>query len=264
MMTPKEQRKEIKRLTRALSEKDRALRREKRENAALKRELAALKNSLASDLNADFKTSGKPYKSQLEKERHELITTGTVNARRFSKKSYLRYLIQSVKESGIGLFFSRIARFWRRLRLARTITAVVAAVIAALLVSAVFITILPFLLIFSLVVLLAAAFRARIANRMMTERLTGKRVRVIVMPDSVTFRDDTFAERSAKAMSREPNTAVLVVSPYFMSPRGLGGRGMFFTVREEAEDLYLVRRCYYFLLRRRVLDAMCGEVTVMY
>ncbi len=264
MMTPKEQRKEIKRLTRALSEKDRALRREKRENAALKREISVLKNSRASNRDAFFSPSKKSYKSDSGKEQRELITAGAVNARRFSKKSYLRYLIQSIKESGIGLFFSRIARFWRRLRLVRNVTLVIAAIIAALLVSAVFITALPFLLLFSLVTFLVVIFRARVTNRRMTEKLADKRVRVMILPDSVTFRDDTFAERSAKAMSKEPNTAVLVVSPYFMSPRGLGGRGMFFTVREEAENLYLVRRCYYFLLRRQVLDAVCEDVSVMY
>ncbi len=263
-MDPKAQRKEIKRLTRALSQKDRALRREKRENAALKRRISTLKGNYGHASETELRLGKKSYQSEADTEQRELIKNGVLNARRFSKKTYVRYLIQSAKESGLGLFFRRMTRLLRRLRLVRTISMVVAAVIAALLLSAVFITILPFLLVFTLVTFLAVIFRARAANRMMRDTLTGKRVRVIVLSDSVTFQDDTFAERSAKAMAREPDTAVLVVSPHLISPRGLGGHGMFFTARKEAEDLFLVRRGYFFILRRRVLDAVCGEVTFMY
>ena len=58
--------------------------------------------------------------------------------------------------------------------------------------------------------------------------------------------------------------AVLVVSPYPLSSRGLGGKGGFFTARREAEGLYLVRRHYFFMLRKRVLDALEQDITVVY
>ena len=58
--------------------------------------------------------------------------------------------------------------------------------------------------------------------------------------------------------------AVLVVSPYPVSPRGLGGKGSFFTARKEAEGIYLVRRHYFFMLRKRVLDAMGQNITMIY
>jgi hypothetical protein len=266
MMDPKAQKQEIKRLTRALSQKDRALRREKRENAALKRELSALKNGYG---RGDATPNGTVKKSKqavdtAHKAQLELIRTGVINARRFSKKSYISYLYQSVKESGIGLFFRRVVRIWRRLRLVRIITAVTAAVVATLLLSAVFLTLIPFFMLFALVAFLAVCLRAKATNKKMAEVLSGKRVRVMIFSDAVAFRGDTFAEGCAKAMARESDTAVLVITPYFFSPRGLGGRGMFFTARREANDLYLVRKCYYFLLRRRVLDAVCGEVTFVY
>ncbi|MBQ9781176.1 MAG: hypothetical protein IJW00_09575 [Clostridia bacterium] len=264
MMDPKQQKKEIKRLTRALSQKDRALQRAERENAALKRRLAEAKGSYGHAPEALYSKKKKASSDEEFSEQKELFRMGAVNARRFSRKSYLSYLIQSIKESVVGMVFRRLTRFLRRLRLVRTISVVVAAVMATLLLSAVFVTVLPFLFFIGITCIAAATLRARAANRLMREKLSGKRVRVFILPDAVTFRDDTFAERSAKAMAREPDAAILVVSPRLISSRGLGGRGMYFTVREEARDLYLVRRGYYFILRRRVLDTVCGEVTFVY
>ena len=65
-------------------------------------------------------------------------------------------------------------------------------------------------------------------------------------------------------MASEEGVAVLVVSPYLISRRGLGGTGGFLTARKEGEEVFLLRRHYYFLMRQRVLDSFAGEVTVVY
>jgi hypothetical protein len=65
-------------------------------------------------------------------------------------------------------------------------------------------------------------------------------------------------------MAAEEGVTVIVVTPYTVSGRGLGGRGRFFTARREADHLYVVRRHYFFTLRRRVLDRLDGEITVVY
>lgn len=259
------QNQEIKRLKRALSEQDRALARERRENARLKRQLSEAKGVYGAESDGEFSLgSRKKTASGQASEWADLLDAGRVNAKRFSKKSYFRYLIQTVKESTLGLIIRRVSRYLRRLRLIRTVAAIVSAILVALLFSAVFIAALPFLILVTLSALAAVLFRAAKANRLMKHELSGKHIRVIIAPDTVTFQDGTFFERSAEAMAAEPDTAVLVVTPHLLSTRGLGGKGMFFTVRKEQEDLYLVRRAYFFILRRRVLDCLDKEITFMY
>ncbi|MBQ8345954.1 MAG: hypothetical protein IJY42_06800, partial [Clostridia bacterium] len=49
--------------------------------------------------------------------------------------------------------------------------------------------------------------------------------------------------------------AVVVVSPYRISPKGLNGsRKLYFTAREEFPAVYLIRRYYFFSFRKHVLD----------
>lgn len=263
-MNLKQQNKEIKRLSRALSEKDRALLRQRRENARLKRELAALRGAYGHDGGTVTDKKDGSDTNEAQKERDVLLRMGAVNARRFAKKSYLRYLIHSIKESALGSFFKRAVLIFRRLRLVRIVATVVASLLVTLFLSALFITILPFLLLLGIGALVAVMIGARAANRKMTQALSGKRVRIMILSDGASLRDDSFAKRSARDMARDPDVAILVVSPHLLSPRGLGGKGMYFTVRKEAVGLFLVRRSYYFILRRRVLDGVCEDITVIY
>ena len=262
-MNSKKQQKEIKRLSRALSKKDKALSRERRINAQLKREIARLKSMYGSaDRSAAPPKSAsteplRPDQAMIWKEERQ-------NALLFSQKSYLRYLIHTFKSSAAGSIFQRISLYLRRLRLIRNVGAIFSAIIVTLLVSAFFITLLPFLLVLTLLALVAVCLRARAANRMISRAIDGKHVRIIIPPEGITFKNNTFLERSAKAMSQEPDTIVLVVSPHFFSTKGMGGKGIFFTARRESDQLYLIRKSYYFILRRRVLDAHAQDMTVMY
>ncbi len=263
-MDPKKLKKENKRLSKALSEKDKALLRAQRENARLKRKISQLKGVYGEEDNTVSQRRNRKKGTETDRQCAELIHMGQVNARRFSKKSYFRYLIQSVKDSALGFYIRRITHYIRRLRLIRTIATILSVVMVTLLLSAFFITLLPVLLICITVTLLAACIRAKEANRIMREALTDRRIRVIILSDKVSFLGNSFIERSAMAMAQEKDTAVILVSPYLLSSRGPCGKKMFFTVREEVPHLYIVRRGYYFILRRRILDTMSDQVTILY
>ena len=46
---------------------------------------------------------------------------------------------------------------------------------------------------------------------------------------------------------------VLLISPYWLAARGIYPHGFYCTVRREAPQILLVRRYYFFSLRRHVL-----------
>lgn len=262
--TEQARKREVARLTRENKRLRRALTKEKAESARLRRRLSVLRQQEKADFRRE-RASLFPHKPQTPaEEQRAMLQTEAVNARRYTSRTYIRYLISTFKGSVAGNLFRRMALYWRRLRVVRTIAAVVVGILATLVVSAVYITLLPFLVFGILGTLVAITVLSRSADRRMKHALEGKHIRVIIPPDEVSFDGNTFLERSAIAMAQEKNTAVIIVSPRFWSCKGLGGQGMFFTVRREANDLYLVRKGYYFILRRRVLDVIDAHLTVIY
>ncbi len=69
---------------------------------------------------------------------------------------------------------------------------------------------------------------------------------------SVEVPDANVSDAWAKELAKEGNAAVLI-SPYWISPRGLRGKEFYFTIRMEEQNLYLIRRYYFFSLRKSVL-----------
>ena len=101
-------------------------------------------------------------------------------------------------------------------------------------------------------------------NRILQSELGEGRIRILVPPSKAALAEGSFFRANACAMAAEKGVTVLVVSPYLLSARGLGGRGGYFTARKEADGLYLVRKHYFFILRRRVLDTLKCPTTLIY
>ena len=248
---------EVERLRQSLAEV-------KRENARLRRELAEAKRasgggkgtvmSLTSSKKAGRKAS---REERMIKEAHRL-------ARRFRKSSLPRYLWVTVTESAPAVLFYRLWLYLRRVRLIQTVLSVIVAAGALAAVTALSAAVLPFLVFGGGCFILWLFLRARHMNELLERELSGRRVRVLIPCRGGALRSGSFFIRSARAMAAEEGVAVLVVSPYLISRRGLGGTGGFLTARKEGNGVFLLRRHYYFLLRRRVLDGFAGEVTVVY
>lgn len=127
-----------------------------------------------------------------------------------------------------------------------------------LLTTAVFLVILPLATALMLGILLTALLESRRTNRQMREQLAGKQIYILFLSQ----RENPFLEQNARLLSRQDHTAVIIVSPYLVSPKGLRDRGFYCTARREGKDLYLVRRYYYFSLWKHVLRNK--RVSVLY
>ena len=116
-----------------------------------------------------------------------------------------------------------------------------------LLTTAIFFVILPLLGAVLLGVLFTALPDLRRSLRLIRPRISGKRI-YIFFGEAGDFRT-----REAHALASEENTAVLVVSPYWIAPKGLGRYRFYVNVRQEGERLFLIRRFFYFSLRKQIL-----------
>ncbi len=267
--TPKSRRdREIAALRRALTE-------ERRHAARLEREVASLRRELRESAAIEREQPLARLRSRPSAE-DRLRDAAANRADHYRERSFIRYLFETVMESyPIGLV-TKLLHYLRRLRVVQLIVTLIAAVGAVVTVTILSAAALPFLLFGTATLAMLAAFFSRRANRRLRRVLEGEHIRVLVPPRGQGFPrthrraagGDTagtpFFQRQARAMAAEEGVSVIVVSPYLFSSRGLGGRGAYFTARCESEHVYLVRRHYFFLLRRRVLDVIDPAMTIMY
>lgn len=240
---------------------------ERRRTAALEREVSTLRRELQAGKMIAGREQPLRRLKQKAKGMHKeelLLEDASRRAHHYRKSSFLRYLWESVLESAPIQVIDRIIRYLRRIRVIRMIATILLALSAVIAVAVVSAAMLPFLLFVIALLTLLAFLRSRRMNRILKRELGNCRIRIMVPPRGGSLTRGSFFIRNAYAMAEEDKTAVIVVSPYLLSTRGLGGRGNFFTARKEAHSLFLVRRHYYFFLRKRVLDTLDGDVTIIY
>lgn len=248
---------DIERLTRELN-------RERRENAKLRRQLAEARKKMAEHPSSERLEPIFKHKQMTPRQAQEqMLSESSKRAGAFSRPNYLMYLVRLITTSSLYRIVNRLFLFFRRFRLANTITTIVLVVMTAA-VSAVYLMALPAALLVSGLFVIFGLLAARQMNKKMKTALKGKHIRVVIPPDDLSLKDDSFLARSACAMAGQSNTAVILVSPHILSMRGLGGHGPYLTARQEGNDLYIVRCHYYFILRRRVLDVLDPHMTVIY
>ncbi len=247
---------------REISRLRRELDAERRKNAHLERKLAALRNEQRTSedtlLGRLRPTAGSRSSAE------GLRDASSRSARRYRMNSFFRYLWEAVMESALITFMTKLLQYFRRIRVIQIILSIVLAAGALTAVAVLSAAMLPFLLFGTALLTMAAALRSHRMNLRLRRELAGKRVRVLIPAGKKAFSASTFFIRNARDMAADGKCAVIAVSPFLMSRKGLGGQGGYFTARKEAEGLYVVRRHYFFILRRRVLDTLDGEITFIY
>ena len=242
----------------------------RRENAALRRQLAALRTERAA---RSGQAEHRPAENTQQGHVHALLRACGRQAHHYGKRTYLRFLVDCFTDSSYYIWWTKLLSYVRRIRLVRTLGLILAVGFTAVqtsalfvVFSAVYLAILPFLILSSGLCLFLAVLHSRAVNRRLSADLAGRHVRILLPSRRANFtpRAMPFFFASAREMAAEPGTAVIVVSPFILSPKGFGSRRMFVTARKEAEGLYVVRKYYYFILRRRVLDALDSQLAILY
>ncbi len=143
--------------------------------------------------------------------------------------------------------FRLLARLWEVAVLTLTVLETGALVV---LTTALFLVLLPVLVIGGMSFLLSAWMESQKKNRALDRRTKGRRIYVLFMSDG----ENPFLAENAKSLAADKDQVVVVVSPFWFSPKGLGDGAFFSTVREEWDGVYLVRKYYFFSLKKHVLD----------
>lgn len=97
----------------------------------------------------------------------------------------------------------------------------------------------------------------------MKERLAEKAVCIFFPAREPNFFDSCFFVGQCREMSSN-GYAVLVVTPFFISQKGISGNKMYLTVREDLDNVFMVRRYIFFALRRNVLERSVKKCIYFY
>lgn len=188
-------------------------------------------------------------------ESERLTKEAVRNRRMVSHRFFFGYAYDQFTHTPLYSHWQNLLSLIRRFRtvafLLRMLTVIVTVVetgALVLLTTALFLVILPLGAALMLGILLTALLESRRSNRLLRTQVTGKRVYVLFLHTA----ENAFLWQNAKSLANDGNT-VIVVSPYWISSKGLQKGNFYATFRRESKGIYLIRRYYFFSLRKHVL-----------
>ena len=182
--------------------------------------------------------------------------------------SYLSFLLQ--KTQGYHLWHQYLDVF-RKFRLLSLLFRIYSYLLVLLQLGTAFFVLviglmllLPILIFGAAVVIFSALLLYRRKNKSMAHTLKDQNT-VIFFPsrDGELIHGD-FWRAHIEDLSSRQNTTVLIVSPHFWSGKGITGNQFYFLLRKEKENVYILRKHYFFSLRQEVLEKAPRSLAFVY
>ena len=122
----------------------------------------------------------------------------------------------------------------------------------------------PLLLFLALFLLVFPFASHRKCDRIMKKELWGKTVYVLFLNRSGELSRGGFWQYNARSLATRPNSAVILVSPFLISPRGLSRLSFYRSFRREETNIFTVRQHYFFLLKSTILPECAKRSILIY
>lgn len=226
---------------------------EKKKNAVLRKKIARLRTE-----NDRAHISGS-YSS--------LMTSGLFL---LYSDSYFSYIAESLKRTPTYSRWDRFLLCFRRLRVIsvsfRIMTYIFAFVqtsAALILLFSIMIVALPSFLIISAITVFATLIESYRSNRTVERLLREKKGYVFLALSANAFEEGSFFRSNVEEFSRDTRALVIVVSPFLFSSRGLYGNTPFISAKSENHSILIVRKNYFYSLRKKVLNKHHDKITIV-
>ena len=235
------------------------------ENRRLKHEVHSLKLEL--ELYEGRKTRDR--KDQVQ----AAFDSQAKNERLFSKKRYFTYILEVIKRTSVFRLYTRLLRLFRRFNFIRITVGLLAAVLLALQTGTLFVLSasasvisVPFTFLITYATFLFSTFRVKKDCRAHRVKMKGKKIYVFFPPKKGALSENSYFSGMVTDFSRQKDSFCVIVSPYFWSTRGLGGtKGKsYIASRSDGENLLIVRRHYYFTMKKRIFSSFSEKITELY
>ena len=236
----------------------------------LEKRVKTLQEKLSDDIVIETSQSGNKNKKDKDKKTTEEWSDKNRNRVRYSKKTLIGFVVSTVTNSSLYSLFFKINLWLKKLSFLSNLMLVTKAVMTAISTSAIFILLLvvllpllPFIIVAALFSFVHTLFSFKKYNDKFRDLILGKKLLVFFPSRNDTFDTGSYLEKTFSMFS-DNDTEIIAVTPYFFSSKGFGGKGAFLTCRQEKENVYIVRRRYFFIFKRRVLKNANCEIIYIY
>lgn len=234
------------------------------ENRRLGREVETLKQELS-------ELQGKSAKKLRHNKYAQAFEHGTENEYLFSKRNYFLYVYAHLKRTSVFQVYRKIINFIKRYTFITTSIKVISVLFvfvetAALVVfsTSVFVISLIFTLIASHVLAFLTIFTRQKSNSQNKKLLKGKNVTVFFPPKERAFDYESYFSGFVTERAEDVRSMAVIVSPYTVRSLGLNrSKGPYFCSRPDGERILLVRKSYYFILKK-IIDDVADTVTEIF
>lgn len=190
-----------------------------------------------------------------------------------SATGYVDYLLRCLKISDYYTTWNKLIKYFRRFRLLRTVYRIILFILTLLRTSAFIILItlvltvaIPLSVFAFLAFPLISWIRAFGYNKKMLSLISKKDIYVFFPPRSDAFVKSGFLFNNALDLAERRNGLALIVSPYYLSsacPKGFQKK--FYTnCLVNSSKVVVVRRYYYFNLKRKILSKYSNSLNLIY
>lgn len=191
----------------------------------------------------------------------------------YSGNSYTRTLAAVIKASLPYKMFTKGLAYVRRFRILTYIASFLSYVLALVGTGAillVYLSVAAALLILSAlalsVFLILAKKDTKRSNIYFAEKLSDKNVYIFFAGSARLIFQNGFFSQNALDFSQLENACVLIVTPALLSKKGIShtNEHFFFTSRKEGENIFIIRKFYYFSFKKRVIPKLSGNLTMIF
>ena len=235
------------------------------ENRRLCREIDNLKNELE-----EFK--GKGVKSAKKNKYFSSLKHGADNEELFSKKNYFSFAFANIKHTSLFQTYRRIVNFVRRYTFITTSLKIVSVLFvffetaALFLIStSAFVVSVPLTILSSQILAFFTVFTRKKHTKINHKLIEGKDVVIFFPSKSRAFDSGSFFSRFVTESASNEKTVAIIVSPYMIRSTGLNqSKKMYYVSRTDGKNILLIRRSYYFTLKKKCIDKASSSVTEIY
>ncbi len=190
----------------------------------------------------------------------------------FSKNNYFSYVLAKIRRTSIFHIYTKILTFIRRYKFVSITLKILTFVLIAfqsgaafvLATSGFFISI-PLTILVSQIIFLFSFFERKKKIAECSALLAGKAITVFFPSKGKAFEEDSFFRGMVKENASMENHVSIVVTPYFFDARGFTEKSNpFFSSRTDGDNILLIRRHFFFILKKRILRASGADVTEIF
>ncbi len=190
----------------------------------------------------------------------------------FSKKTYFSYVWTHLRHTSFFNIYSRILSYMRKyafvtttLKIVSLLFVAVEAVILIVISTSAFVASLLFTLIMSQSLMLLSLFTRKKQNRRNLARLTNKNIYIFFPPKGKVFEGNSYFHYFVDECIKGRRDYAVIVSPYIFNSKGIfSEKSPYHSARLDKEKVLIVRKNYYFTLRKNVIDTSAASVTEIY